>query len=189
MATHELTTKSAHESIISDSRGRSTVTRRLAMNMLVSTAIAGTIMPSQAGTPDPIFAAIDAHKVTKAAFCSVLHEASALEEAIPLTLRQSFIDPEDMLIVETDDPRWIENTRQVHRLSDAETDAACALVSVKPTTMAGVIALLQYAVAADTDGHCWPTDLQDDDGKKIRSWQHFLIEAVADTLPDLLAAD
>ena len=63
MATHELTTKSAHESIIGDSRGRSTVTRRLALNMLVSAAVAGTaINATAAATADPIFAAIERHK-------------------------------------------------------------------------------------------------------------------------------
>ena len=39
----------------------------------------------------------------------------------------------------------------------AETDAgACVLVNILPTTMAGVIALLRYAVDADTDGQGWP---------------------------------
>ena len=32
------------------------------MNMLVSTAIAGTAVPAAAVEPDPIFAAIEAHK-------------------------------------------------------------------------------------------------------------------------------
>ena len=38
------------------------------------------------------------------------------------------------------------------RCMNAETDAACVLVNVLPTTMAGVVALLRYAVEADTDG-------------------------------------
>lgn len=53
---------------------------------------------------------------------------------------------------------------------DAESDAACALFNQAPTTMAGVLALLQYANAADTDGEGgWPRDLVSDEGKKTRS--------------------
>jgi hypothetical protein len=47
------------------------------------------------------------------------------------------------------------------------------------------MALRQYAVAADIDGETWPTDLLSDDGKKRRSWHHFLIESVAETLAEL----
>jgi hypothetical protein len=45
-------------------------------------------------------------------------------------------------IVETDDPRWIESVPEVSRASNAETDAACALASIAPAAMAGVVALL-----------------------------------------------
>lgn len=68
-------TKSTHESITDDSRGRSTVTRRLAMNMLVRSAAAIAVVPAiaqasptVASQVDPIFAAIEAHKVAKASF-------------------------------------------------------------------------------------------------------------------------
>lgn len=159
-------------------------------------AIAGGAIATAAATPlalasaaDPIFAAIERHKAAKALFYSAISDACTLEELLPSELRQSFIDPDQTKIVETDDPRWIKNTRDYHRLSDAESDAAIALVWTAPTTMAGVIALLQYANEADTDGHCWPTDLQqDDDGgqkTRTRSWQYFLIEMLADVLPGM----
>jgi len=44
---------------------------------------------------------------------------------------------------------------------------------------AGVVALLQYALLADTDGEGWPRDLLSDDGTKRRSWHYFLIENLA----------
>ena len=47
----------------------------------------------------------------------------------------------------------------------AENEAACTLVNVLPTTMAGVIVLLRYTVDADTDGEGWPTEVQSDAGK------------------------
>ena len=52
--------------------------------------------------------------------------------------------------------------------------------------MAGVMALLQYAIAADRDGETWPTDLEADDGSKIRSWHYFLIANLAETLSEML---
>src|SRR5664279_968214 len=100
-------------------------TRRRFMSQAASVAAGSAALamapsiPALAGAPqrlpDSILATIEAHRAAKAAFGSVVHEASALEKSLPLTLRQSFIDPEETLIVETDDPRWIENTRAYHR--------------------------------------------------------------------------
>jgi hypothetical protein len=65
--------------------------------------------------------------------------------------------------------------------------AACALVSILPTTQAGAVALLQYALLADNDGRwtIWPDELVSDDGTKTRSWHYFLIENVTAALTDL----
>ena len=102
-----------------------------------------------------------------------------------MPLRMAIVPTWDEKIVETDDPRWIECEREIIRTMDAESDAACTLVSISPTTLAGVLALLQYAVARDTDGEAWPRDLVSDDGTKSRSWHYFLIENVAATLADI----
>jgi|ERR1700678_2196032 len=76
-----------------------------------------------------------------------------------------------------------EHTERVVDLAhDAETDAACTLVSIKATTSAGLVALLRYAIEADTDGMGWPDRLESDDGKLVRSWQYFLIENLPETL-------
>jgi hypothetical protein len=53
--------------------------------------------------------------------------------------------------------------------------------------MTGVLALLKYANAADTDGKGWPDDLQSEDDSKRRSWHYFLIEALAEVLPGMIA--
>ena len=150
-------------------------------------ASATAAIPAYAGAlgADPIFAAIEVHKAAMAALIKVIDDSCPLETSLPLKQRQSFIGYGEATIVETDDPRWIKNTRDYQPASDAETDAAIALVSIVPTTIAGATALLQYATAADTDGHCWPDALQSDDGKKIRTWQFFLIEMLADVLPRL----
>jgi hypothetical protein len=84
--------------------------------------------------------------------------------------------------------RWIEAERELKRTSDLETDAAVVLLNVKPTTQAGILALLKYAVEADTDGVGWPDSLQSDDGKITRCWQFFLIEGVAEVLAGMVSA-
>jgi len=52
------------------------------------------------------------------------------------------------------------------------------------TTPAGVLALLSYAVEADTDGEGWPSDLCA--GDERGSWQQFLLAALAEILPPMM---
>jgi hypothetical protein len=137
---------------------------------------------------DPIFGAIEAHKAEVVALNSKLSARSKLERELPHDKRESTVNAFEEKIVATDDPRWIECERAVMRSFDAETDAACALVTVRPTTIAGVLALLHYATAADTDGELWPPELQSDDGAKTRSFHYFLIESLVEVLPGMVLA-
>ena len=121
--------------------------------------------------PDPIYAAIEAHKTARAAFEASVSRHSALDRELPIEKGRSRISAWEETIVETDDPRWIECERTLTRCMDAESDAACVLVSILSTTMAGVVALLRYAVDADTDGEGWPPVVESDDGQ-TRSWRH-----------------
>jgi hypothetical protein len=121
---------------------------------LVLAATAGTAMGS---TIDPIFAAIENHKAANRDVEAVVSEHSRLEAILPRDKCKSSINAWEEKIVETDDPRWIENECAVRQSFEAETDAACVLVSICPTTIAGVIALLRYANTADKDGEAWPT--------------------------------
>ena len=58
-----------------------------------------------------------------------------------------------------------------------------------PSTMAGVIALLKYAVSADPDGETWPDDLfADETQKRSRSWHQFLIANLGEILPRMVQA-
>ena len=59
-----------------------------------------------------------------------------------------------------------------------------ALLNVRPTTLAGVTALLRYAVEANVDDQVWPVELLTDDAGYERSWHHFLVESVAAALPN-----
>ena len=62
-------------------------------------------------------------------------------------------------------------------LSTPDIDAAVGLVDTKPTTLAGAVALLQYAMHQEEGGDAWPTDadLQNDNGKS-RSYHYFLCQ-------------
>jgi len=153
---------------------------------------AGATIPAPAEAlpraPDPILEAIEAHKAARAIWVANVYRHSDLEDELPKDKRRSFVHVDRDEIFETDDPRWIECERAVMRTSDLETDAACVLVSIVPTTQAGVVALLQYALLADTDGEGWPRDLVSDDGTKAGSWHYFLIETVTAALTDLVSA-
>ena len=144
--------------------------------------------PAIQSSPDPILEAIEAHKAARAIWIANVYRHSDLENELPREKRRSSVDAWEKKIVETNDPRWIECERAVTETSDAEIDAACVLVSIIPTTQAGVVALLQYALHADTDGEGWPRDLVSDDGTKARSWHNFLIENVTAALTDLVSA-
>ena len=114
---------------------------------------------------------------------------SALDRELPAEKCRSVITAWEEIIVETDDPRWIECERDLIAAHDAETDAAIALVSLLPTTSAGLLALLQYALAAtEADAEVWPPLLPDENSKWPRPWHHFLIENTAKILPGMVTA-
>lgn len=155
--------------------------------LTVAATIAGPARAIQS-SPDPILEAIEAHKAVRAIWIANVYRHSDLETELPRDKRRSWVHVEEDKIFETDDPRWIECEREVMRTSDLEIDASCVLVSIIPTTQAGVVALLQYALLADTDGEGWPRDLVSDNGTKTRSWHYFLIETVTAALTDLVSA-
>jgi hypothetical protein len=140
---------------------------------------------------DPIFAAIEAHKTAMAAAYAAVDVLMDLERVLPSEQRRSSITVWEEEIVETDDPRWIDSERAVHQSYERETEAAIDLVSVRPTTQAGLFALLQYAIMTDQkDRMAWPSELHSDDERDItRSWHYFLLENIAAALTLGLQAD
>ncbi|MDE5460201.1 hypothetical protein [Bradyrhizobium sp. CSS354] len=166
-----------------------------AAGVAAGSAVLGMALPlpqpavAAVASPDPIYAAIEAHKTAKAALEAALHLYSALDRELPLEKCRSRVTAWEETIVETDDPRWIESERALDRCHDAETDAACALLSEGPTTMAGCIALLKYAVEADTDGMSWPEglyrDVNDPGPTRTGSWHQLLVENLAEIMPEL----
>src|SRR3954451_3752977 len=170
------------------SMSNSTSTTRLrflstAAALAASAAVAIPANAADASTPDPIFAAIEVHKAARLAFENAVSRGSALDEELPREKTRSWITVWEQTIVETDDPRWIDSVHEVHRASEAETDAACALANVAPTTMAGVVGLLQYVISIRPEE--WPEGVQSDDDSETRPWHYFLIEMLIAVLPGM----
>jgi hypothetical protein len=85
---------------------------------------------------------------------------------------------------------------EIDEAGEAEADAACDLLSVAPTTLAGVVALLVHARDYHTDGMGFPDHLIDGDWRAgyyadcvedTGSWQSFLISNLIKILPAVTA--
>jgi hypothetical protein len=144
-----------------------------AATLAAGSAASGLAIPPAFAT-DPIFAAIEAHK---AAFVRVI-AAIDVEHAVQAEIPKG--------PTKWSDPRLIDSRKATSAAWEVEGDAASELVNVHPTTMAGVIALLDYAISADRDGETWPRELLADDGETDRSWHYFLIQNLKEILPGLL---
>jgi hypothetical protein len=151
--------------------------------LAASAAVAIPANGADASTPDPIFEAIETHKAARLAFKNAVSRGCALERELPRGKTRSWIMDWEEEIVETDDPRWIDSVREIHRTSEAATDAACALANVAPTTMAGVVGLLQYAISFRPEE--WPEGVESDDDTETRPWHTFLIETLIAVLPGM----
>ena len=146
-----------------------------------SVALAVATVPSASAGADPIFAAIEVHKAARVRVYAAIDANNLIETQI--------IGAGKRLRDSKDNPEYVCCENALDVAHDAETDAACALVNILPTTIAGVIALLSYAHSSDTDGEGWP-ELATDDGPKARtrSWQFFLIQNLAEILPGMVSA-
>ncbi|WP_457489064.1 hypothetical protein [Tardiphaga sp. P5_C10] len=157
------------------------------MNMMVSASLVGTAIPSQtrrasAAEADPIFAAIEAHKVAHSAVYRACEIYNDLDVRLPAEVCKSSITEWERKIVKTDAPEWIAATIGQHSAHEAESAAALDLINVVPTTTQGVAALLQYVVEVEKRiGEWWPRDdFEDGDivgrNGKPRSfnWYHFV---------------
>jgi hypothetical protein len=163
-----------------------TTRRGLLSTAAALAASAAAVIPANAAgasTPDPIFEAIEAHRAARLAFENAVSRGCALEQELPREKTRSWITVWEETIVETDDPRWIDSVRQVHRASEAAAEAAYALANVAPTTMAGVVGLLQYAISIPPEE--WPEGVQSDDDTETRPWHTFLIETLIAVLPGM----
>ncbi len=143
----------------------SKLTRRKA----IAAAHAGVAAPALAGparlTPDPVFAAIAAHKAVCARLDQACLHVSRLEETIPEERRQEWFDEDRGQGIGTnDDPRWTAALTAQRAAFSAETRMAWALAHAQPAGLAGAAALLRHAGQFEAGGCGWPRDPEDEDG-------------------------
>jgi hypothetical protein len=134
------------------------INRRALVAGAASAAVA--IPAAAAPMPDPIFAAIEAHRAAWAALekdCSQLSDASTPEAEA-----------------------------EFDRLNDAVEEAAGTLVDTQPTTMAGAVALLRHV--AEHEGRGDTFDLEDGDDGKTKPWSYFMHQTLADALEEMKAS-
>ena len=161
-------------------------TRRGFLSTAAALAASAVAIPANAANAlgaDPILEAIEAHKAARLAFENAFNRSCALEQELPREKTRSWITVWEEEIVETDDRRWIDSIREVNRASDAATDAAYALANVAPTTMAGVVRLLHYAISIRPEE--WPEGVHSDDDTETRPWHYFLFEMLIAVLPGM----
>jgi hypothetical protein len=146
---------------------KSTLTRRaLVASTAAMPAAAALGLPAAqaAAGPDPIFAAIDAHRKAEAEFHERVDRKCVLEEDLPPRQRKSNNDHGEQTIVETDDPRWITAAREEDEGAELAQEAALAFVTTEPTTVAGVCAFLTYFADVEVidRGIAWPDSFEDE---------------------------
>jgi hypothetical protein len=163
--------------------------RRVFLAQAASSAVlAAAVAPAASVAIDPIYTAIQSHKAAVIALSLLVDLHSKLDRELPIEKCRSKINSWEEEIFPTDDPRWIECERALMAALDRETDAAIDLVNVHPTTAAGLVDLLKYAVSADTDGELWPDLLPDENSNRARPWHHFLIVNLVEVLPSMVSA-
>ena len=100
-------------------------------------------MPVSAAEPDPVFAAIERYKVLSA------KHTAAVDRSAPL---------------EDDDPDFLEAEDETERTGTALFEQTNVIFSFRPSTVAGVVALLKY-ISTLMDWQMAP-GLEDGDGSK-----------------------
>jgi hypothetical protein len=144
-----------------------------AATLAAGSAALGLAIPPALAADDPIFVAIEAHKAAFVRVIAAVDVEQAAEVATPKGMRKT-------------DEHYLQAGEAVSAAWEAEGDAAIELITVYPTSVAGVMALLEYSISADQDGETWPRELLSDDGETGGSWHHFLIQNLTKILPDLL---
>lgn len=145
-------------------------------------------LPVSAGAservPDPILAAIEAHKSAWTAEEAIHRQFSAFEEVLADNGRLQY------------ERRTADETRRTRELEAARDSAfnrqqaaAIALLGVEVTTLAGLLALLQHVQKYDDDtyGEAWPTHLVDEDEVMgTRPWHYYLVANLIRDLPAIM---
>jgi hypothetical protein len=116
-----------------------------------------------ANSADPIFAAIEVHRRAENEFSAAVERLSELENELPKERRRSDVNMGVLAIVSGDDPRWVEAQKTVVTTCKTTDEAATQLLNTRPTTLAGVVAVLRYAYDYERRGSEFPGGYDDGD--------------------------
>src|SRR5436305_6157174 len=159
----------------------SKLTRRTA----IATTLAGAAaraLPAPL-SPDPVFAAIAAHKAAYVRLDRACRHVSDLEGQIPKDRRKEWFDEDrEQGIGANDDPRWTAALDTQRAAFDAEKQTAWALARARPANIAGAAALLRYAEYED-EGCDWQSDPEIEDGEE--EWANMFHRSLAAALEAL----
>jgi hypothetical protein len=148
-------------------------------------------LPGSAGAtervPDPIHAMIERHRAAHAKFTAAVSAEFDLEPKLPRDRRQSYVTAWDEEIFETDDPEWLEAVQRRDQARHDADQAGWELVRAKPTTMAGLAALLAHVKERENldDNDAWP-QLPPDGEEVAETWSCVLHRNLAEILPALV---
>jgi hypothetical protein len=144
--------------------------------------------------PDPILQLIEDHKKAIRDMDDIIDHVSELEQCLPEEKQKSDFYCFELNIVPSDDPRWIDITRQYYEGFRKSDDIALQMLTTAPTTLAGVSALLKYATDHVDAGYLWPDKLggiEDGDDESVvshrRHWFFFLNRSLAEAVRRLEA--
>lgn len=144
-----------------------------------------------AAVADPIFLAIDRVRTAEAGAETTCDEVAKLERLLPSKKRRSNNLGGGVNIDPNDDPRWVASVQRYRVVFDEVDAASLRLLDVRPTTVAGIIALLRYAHQYVTGGREWPQQILEDgqtDEEFGLDFSVVLHKHVADALEVLVAA-
>ena len=142
-------------------------------------------------TPDPIIAAIEAHRRACAETCAAYEHQNAVEHELATGVRVPAGEAEN-------DLQWIAANDATGEAVAVQDDLALKLLETKPTTIAGAAALLTYYVDAVTttqpevvfpelDGNGRPFESKSIDEPR-RDFAYFIVRNVAAALSKMAAA-
>jgi hypothetical protein len=129
----------------------------------VMTDAAAPVSGTAANSVDAIFVPIEAHQRAEEEFSAALRRLSGLENELPKERRRSEINMGLLAIVSEDDPMWVEVQKTVLATHKTTGEAATQLLNTRPTTLAGVVAVLRYAYDYERHGLDFPGGYDDGD--------------------------
>ena len=128
---------------------------------------------------DPIFAAIEAHRAAERRHKEAVAEADKIEGA---SMKATPGDYREGIAAEEADPDWQKADAELAAASDATERLAHKLIDTEPTTLAGVIAVLEYVDEYnDWSGRTFPDGFVGSGGHS-RPFEAFLSTTLASAL-------